>query len=67
VAPPPPARYEDDPTLPAGTEKQIDFAAWGAKAAFDYKVVRGDEILIEKTFYSNFKPWQAVYLRGTRQ
>ncbi len=65
--PPPPPRYEDDPTLPIGQEKQIDFAAWGAKTAFDYKVVRGEEVLINKTFYSNFKPWQAVYLRGTKQ
>lgn len=65
--PPPPPRYEDDPTLPIGTEKQVDWPAWGAKAAFDYKVVRGEEVLINKTFYSNFKPWQAVFLRGTKQ
>lgn len=65
-SPPPPPKYEDDPTLPAGTEKQVDFAAWGAKAAFDYKVTRGDETLIEKTFYSSFRPWQAVFLKGTK-
>ncbi len=64
--PPPPPRYEDDPTLPVGTEKQVDWAAWGAKAAFDYKVTRNGETLIDKTFYSNFRPWQAVYLRGTQ-
>ena len=65
--PPPPPKYEDDPTLPAGTEKQVDWAAWGAKTAFDYKVTRGgEETLINKTFYSNFRPWQAVYLRGTK-
>lgn len=63
--PPPEPLYQDDPTLPAGTVKQIDFAAWGAKAAFDYRVVRDNEILTERTFYSNFSPWQAVYLRGT--
>ncbi len=65
--PPPPPKYEDDPTLQAGIEKQVDWAAWGAKAAFDYKVVRNGEILINKTFFSNFRPWQAVYLKGTRQ
>lgn len=62
---PPPDKYEDDPTLPQGTVKQVDWAAWGAKASFDYKVTRGDEVLIKKTFYSNYRPWQAVYLRGT--
>lgn len=64
--PPPPPRYEDDPTLPIGQEKQVDWAAWGAKAAFDYKVTRGGETLINRTFYSNFRPWQAVFLRGTK-
>ena len=63
--PPPPALYQDDPSLPNGQVKQIDWEAWGAKAAFDWKVVRGSETLHEKTFYSNYRPWQAVYLRGT--
>jgi len=63
--PPPPDLYQDDPSLPAGTVKQIDWAAWGAKTAFDWKVTRGGEVLQEKTFYSNYRPWQAVFLRGT--
>lgn len=66
IRPAPPPLYQDDPTLPAGTLKQIDFAAVGAKAAFDYKVTRGDEVLFQKTFASNYRPWQAVYLRGTK-
>ena len=63
-SPPPEALYEDDPTLPVGVVKQIDWAAWGAKTSFDYKVERDGEMIYEKTFYSNFRPWQAVYLRG---
>jgi len=63
--PPPEPLYEDDPTLPAGVVKQIDWAAWGAKTAFDWRVVRGGETLQQRTFYSSFRPWQAVYLRGT--
>jgi vancomycin resistance protein YoaR len=66
VTPAPPALYIDDPTLPAGQIKQIDFAAAGAKTSFDYKVTRGEEILQQKTFYSNYRPWQARYLRGTK-
>jgi vancomycin resistance protein YoaR len=65
VSDPPPDLYEDDPTLPAGTVKQVDYKAWGAKAAFDWKVTRGEEVLQERTFYSNYQPWQAVFLRGT--
>lgn len=65
--PPPADLYQDDPTLAAGVIKQVDWKAWGAKAAFDWKVVRNNEVLQERTFYSNYQPWQAVYLRGTRQ
>lgn len=65
--PPPPDLYQDDPTLPKGQVKQIDFAAWGAKTAFDWKVTRGEEVLQDRTFKSNFQPWQAIYLRGTKE
>ena len=62
---PPPDLYVDDPTLPAGTIKQIEHKAWGAKVIFDYKVTRGDEILIDQRFTSNFRAWGAVFLKGT--
>lgn len=65
VSAPPPDLYQDDPTLPPGTIKQIDWKAWGAKVTFNYKVTRNGENLINKTFVSNYKPWQAIYLRGT--
>ena len=64
-APPPPDLYQDDPTLPIGQIKQIDWKSWGAKVAFDYKVERGGEVLQNQTFYSHYRPWQAIYLRGT--
>jgi len=64
VTPPPEDLYVDDPTLPAGVVKQIDFKAWGAKVTFDYTVERGGEIIYEKTFVSNYRPWQAIFLRG---
>jgi len=63
--PPPPDLYQDDPSLPTGQVKQVERAIWGAKASFDWKVTRDGETIHEKTFYSNFHPWQAVYLRGT--
>ena len=65
--PAPATLYVDDPTLPAGTMKQIDWSAPGTKAAFDYKVEKGGQIIFEKTFYSNYQPWRAVFLRGTGQ
>jgi len=62
---PPDDVYVDDPTLPAGQIKQVEYKAWGAKSVFDYKVTRGDEVIYQKKFYSNYKPWGAVYMRGT--
>jgi vancomycin resistance protein YoaR len=61
----PPDLYVDDPTLPAGTIKQIDFKAAGARVVFDYQVTRAGEEIYSNTFVSNYRPWQAVFLRGT--
>lgn len=65
VSPPPPDLYQDDPTLPVGQVKQVDWAAWGARSVFDYKVEREGETIFAKTFTSNYRPWANVYLRGT--
>ena len=66
VVAPPPDLYIDDPNLPVGKIVQTEHAAKGAKVAFDWKVTRGGEVLQERTFFSNYRPWQAVYLRGTK-
>lgn len=65
--PPPPPQYNDDPTLPKGVKKQIDFQAFGANVSFTRTVERNGETIIKDKFTSNFQPWQAVYLRGTRE
>jgi vancomycin resistance protein YoaR len=67
ITPPPPALYIEDPTLPNGEIKQIDWAASGAKASFDWEVTRDGKILQKETFYSYYQPWQAKYLRGTKE
>ena len=58
--------YIDDPTLPAGTVKQTEHRANGARVIFNYLIQRNSETIYKKTFISNYRPWQAVYLRGTR-
>lgn len=63
---PPPELRQDDPTLPKGTVKQVDWPAWGANVSFRRTVTRSRETLISETWYSNYKPWQAVYLVGTQ-
>lgn len=65
VVPPLPPKYQDEPTLKKGVTKQVDFPAWGSKTIFTYKVFHGDKLDIDEKFYSNFRPWAAVYLVGT--
>jgi len=67
IAPPPPPLYIDAPDLPKGEIEQTEHASSGAKAKFDWQVTRQGEILHQKTFYSSYRPWQAVYLRGTKE
>lgn len=64
--PPPPELRQDDPALPRGTIKQVDWAAWGANVTFNRTVTRNGETLISEAWKSNYRPWQAVYLVGTK-
>ncbi len=64
--PPPPDVYQDDPTLPAGEIKQTDFAAWGADVYFTRTVTKNGQVIIYDKFVSNYRAWQAIYLKGTK-
>ena len=65
--PPLPDLYQDDPTLPKGEIKQTDFSAWGANVYFTRQVVKNNQVIISDKFVSNYQPWQAIYLRGTKE
>jgi len=65
--PPPPDLYQDDPTLPKGVVKQIDFKAEGSKVSFGREVTKNGKKIISETFISNYAPWQSVFLRGTKE
>ncbi|MBI3103586.1 VanW family protein [Candidatus Daviesbacteria bacterium] len=64
--PAPEPLYQDDPTLPKGTTKQVDWAAQGAKVKFTRTVYRNGEEIIKETWNSFYKSWQAIYLVGTQ-
>ena len=64
--PAPEPLYQDDPTLPKGTTKQVDWAAQGAKVKFTRSVFRNGEEIIKEIWNSNYRPWQAIYLVGTQ-
>ncbi len=67
TTPAPPELRQDDPTLPKGTVKQVDWAAAGANVSFKRVVRRNGQELINESFRSNYRPWQAVYLVGTKE
>lgn len=64
--PSPPTKYQDDPTLPKGEVKQVDFSANGATVKFNRTVTRNGQEIINETYVSNYRPWQAIYLVGTQ-
>lgn len=66
VSPPPAPIYEDDPTLQNGIIKQTDTAHWGANTYFKRVVTRNNEELINETVVTNYIPWPARYLHGTK-
>lgn len=65
--PAPTPLYQDDPNLPAGEIQQIDFSADGARTSFTRTVTRDGKTILSNTFVTNYQPWQAIYLRGTKQ
>lgn len=62
----PAPQYIDDPSLPKGTVKQIDFAAPGATSVYTRTVMKDGEVLHEEEYKSNYTPWKAVFLKGTK-
>lgn len=66
-SPAPEPLYQDDPTLPVGEVKQVDWAAAGANVYFTRTVKKDEKVILSDKFVSNYRPWQAIYLRGTKQ
>jgi vancomycin resistance protein YoaR len=62
-----PAVYREDPTLPKGQTKQIEWAKDGLDVTV-YRIVKENGAEMGRdTFFSRYRPWQAVYLVGTKE
>ncbi|MFQ6059328.1 MAG: VanW family protein [Anaerolineae bacterium] len=59
--------YEEDPELPKGTVKQIDWAKDGLDVTIYRLIKQGDKVLKREKFFSRYRPWQDVYLVGTKE
>lgn len=62
-----PPVYKEDPTLPKGVVKQVEWAVDGVDVEVRRIVRQGDKVLRKDVFISRYKPWRAVYLVGTRE
>jgi vancomycin resistance protein YoaR len=61
-----PPVYREDPTLPKGETKQIEWAKDGLDVTI-YRIIKDGGVEVERdTFFSRYRPWQAVYLLGTK-
>lgn len=59
--------YQEEPTLPKGTTKQVEWARNGVDVTI-YRIIKeGDQVIAREKFFSRYKPWQAVYLVGTKE
>lgn len=66
ITPAPEPIYQDDPTLPIGQVKQTETAHAGAKTYFKRQVVRNGQTIINETVNTDYVPWPARFLRGTK-
>jgi len=58
--------YRDDPTLPEGETKQIEWEKDGLDVTV-YRIIKKEGVEVQRdTFFSRYRPWQAVYLVGTK-
>jgi vancomycin resistance protein YoaR len=62
-----PAVYREDPTLPKGQTKQIEWAKDGLDVTV-YRILKENGVEVRRdTFFSRYRPWQAVFLVGTKE
>lgn len=56
--------YRENPDLPSGEIKQVDWAADGADVTVNRTVYRNDSVYIQDTIYTHYQPWADVYEYG---
>jgi vancomycin resistance protein YoaR len=64
IVEPPDPLYRENPDLPTGVKKQVEYAADGATVSFDRTVSRDGEVIDNNHFVTHYEVWQAVYEYG---
>jgi vancomycin resistance protein YoaR len=61
---PPDPLYRENPDLPKGEVKQVDYQAQGADVTVDRRVYKDGSLYFEDSFFTHYQPWQAIYEYG---
>jgi len=64
VVPAPDPIYRENPDLPSGTIKQVDWQADGADVTVKRIVYRNGEVYLQDTIYTHYEPWSDVFEYG---
>jgi vancomycin resistance protein YoaR len=64
IIPAPEPLYRENPDLPSGTIKQVDWEADGADVTVNRTVYRSDAVYLQDTIYTHYEPWQNVFEYG---
>ena len=64
VQAPPEPLYRENPDLPTGTIKQVDWAVEGASVEVNRTVYKDGGVYFTDTFRTDYIPWQVIYEYG---
>jgi vancomycin resistance protein YoaR len=64
IVPAPEALYKENPDLPQGEVKQVDWTADGADVTVDRKVYKDGNVYLHDVITTHYEPWQAIYEYG---
>ncbi len=64
IVPAPDPLYRENPDLPEGVIKQVDYAADGAEISITRTVYKAGVVYFADSFYTKFQAWQAVFEYG---
>ena len=64
IVPAPAPVYRENPDLPNGTIRQVDWAAEGADVTVNRTVLRDNQVYFQDTIQTHYEPWEDVFEYG---
>jgi len=64
IVEPPDDLYRENPELPQGEIKQVEYRAQGADVSVSREVTKDGKLYFNDSFFTHFQPWQAIFEYG---